>query len=91
MPLFFGFMRRKKKKSAREAKERLGAMLSTRKRSVPVEEILGEKISKESVGDVEHLIKRWAVERFKVGEKNIKVEFEEHNGYVVIITNITFD
>jgi len=90
--MFFGFMRRRKKKGSRtEAKERLENMLSTRRRVVPISNFIDEKHFRNSVNEMENVVRELAAKYFNVAKHNVRVECEEHNGYVVIITNITFD
>ncbi|HHF08275.1 MAG: cell division topological specificity factor MinE [Thermotogae bacterium] len=90
--MFFGFFRRKKKDrgSRKEAKDRLQAIVAGRRHSVPVREVIPAEVFKNSEQDVVKQIKSYVAERFMVNEENVRVQFEEHNGYVVIITNVVF-
>ncbi|WP_287809289.1 cell division topological specificity factor MinE [Kosmotoga sp.] len=91
--MFFGLFRRKKKKefgSRKEAKDRLQAIVASRRHSVPVQEVIPAELLKNNERDMIEQIKIYVAERFKVKEENVKVQLEEHNGYVVIITNVVF-
>ena len=89
--MFFGLFRKKKQNGSRsEAKDRLNSIVDGRRRSVPVQEVVPLELLKGSEGDVVQKIKGYVAERFDVGEESVKVQFEEHNGYVVIITNVVF-
>ena len=89
--MFFGLFRRKKKaQSRKEAKDRLDSIVTGRRRSVPVQEVIPAELLKSGETDVVTQIKGYVAQRFKVKEENVKVQFEEHNGYVVIITNVVF-
>lgn len=90
--MFFGLFRKKKKQdgSRSEARDRLNSIVASRRRSVPVQEVVPVELLKGSEGDVVQKIKGYVSERFKVEEESVKVQFEEHNGYVVIITNVVF-
>ncbi len=81
----------KKRNSREEARKRLQNIVGSRRNEVnirsgaiPLKEFVGNemKIKKDII--------KWAVETFKVDESRIKVEFQEREGYVIIITNVSF-
>jgi cell division topological specificity factor len=90
--MFFGLFRRKEKKegSRKDAKDRLQAIVSGRRHSVPVREVISHDVVGTPDKDMLSQIKRYVAQRFKVEEENVRVQLEEHNGYVVIITNVVF-
>jgi len=55
-----------------------------------VREVIPQDILQNSGKDMVHQIKTYVADKYKVKEENVKVQLEEHNGYVVIITNVVF-
>ena len=93
--MFFGLFRKRKKKkktsgSRADAKDRLNSIVSSRRRSVPIQDIVPQEVLDGSEADVKNQIKHYVSEKYNVNEENVKVQFEEHNGYVVRITNVVF-
>jgi cell division topological specificity factor len=90
--MFFGLFRKKKKVegSRKEAKDRLESITGGRRYSVPVREVIPQELLQSSGKDMIHQIKSYVADKYKVKEENVKVQLEEHNGYVVIITNVVF-
>jgi septum formation topological specificity factor MinE len=89
---FFGlFSRRKKREKSRDtAYKRLEAILE-RRRPVSVTEIIPKAEFEENSEKIKEKIVTWVSDTFKVSPERVKVEFEEHNGYIVIITNVMFE
>jgi len=90
--MWFGFFRRRKKreKSRETACKRLESILE-RRRSVAVTEIVSKAEFEENSEKIRQRIVTWVSDAFKVEKERVKVEFEEHNGYIVIITNVLFE
>jgi cell division topological specificity factor len=90
--MFFGLFRKKKKTegSRKEAKDRLESITGGRRYSVPVREVIPQELLQSSGKDMIYQIKTYVADKYKVKEENVKVQLEEHNGYVVIITNVVF-
>ncbi|HOI63549.1 MAG TPA: cell division topological specificity factor MinE [Mesotoga sp.] len=90
--MFFGLFRKKKKTegSRKEAKDRLESITGGRRYSVPVREVIPQELLQSSGKDMIYQIKAYVADKYKVNEENVKVQLEEHNGYVVIITNVVF-
>ena len=80
----------KRRRSGDEARERLkrivgqGRSVSVRSGAIPVKEF------KANAQRIKEEVMRWAVRTFKVDESKVKVEFQEKEGYVIIITNVSF-
>ena len=89
----FWFWRRKKKESSREtAKKRLERLISTsRRREIGIQEIIPEDKFSENSEKIKERIVSWIVETFNVDRNKVKVEFEERNGHVIIITNVSLE
>ncbi|AEH50367.1 cell division topological specificity factor MinE [Pseudothermotoga thermarum] len=90
MWLFGLFKRRKKEKSRETAYKRLEAILQ-RRRPVAVTEIVPKSEFEENSEKIKEKIISWVSDTFKVDPQKVKVDFEEHNGYIVIITNVMFE
>ncbi len=88
---FFGLFKRRKRERSREtAYKRLETILE-RRRPVAVTEIVPKNEFEENSEKIKQRIVDWVSDTFKVERDRVKVEFEEHNGYIVIITNVLFE
>ncbi len=93
---FFDFFKRKKgdiKDSAREsAKERLDTLVGSGRRFVyRIDEFENKEDLDKKTEEIKRKIQQEASELFKTDVDKVKIVVEEHNGYVIIITNINFD
>lgn len=95
---FFDFLRRKKeetngKETAREsAKERLDTLVGSGRRFVyRIDEFEDKADLERKTEEIKRKIQQEALELFKTDAEKIKIVVEEHNGYVIIITNINFE
>jgi cell division topological specificity factor len=52
--------------------------------------VIPQELLQSSGKDMIYQIKAYVADKYKVKEENVKVQLEEHNGYVVIITNVVF-
>jgi len=89
----FWFWRRKKKESSGEtARKRLERLISTsRRKEIGIQEIIPEDKFNENSEKIKERIVSWVVETFNVDRNKVKVEFEERNGHVIIITNVSLE
>ena len=86
------FFRRKKKKSREDAVARLKTIVGTRRREVSVQNMVISKEEFEKNSErIKERIKSWVSETFNVDRARVKVEFEEREGHVIIITNVSFN
>jgi septum formation topological specificity factor MinE len=93
---FFDFFRRKKddtKDSAREsAKERLDTLVGGGRRFIyRIDEFENKEDLDKKTEEIKLKIQQEASELFKTDMDKVKIVVEEHNGYVIIITNINFE
>ncbi|HEU24464.1 MAG: hypothetical protein C0176_00135 [Mesoaciditoga sp.] len=94
---FFDFFKKRKedtdKESAREsAKERLGTLVGSGRRLVyRIDEFEDRADLERKTEEIKKKIQQEALELFKTDADKIKIVVEEHNGYVIIITNINFE
>ncbi|GEM_PF-577176 len=88
----FWFFRRKKKGSREDAKKRLNTMISTtRRESLSMQNMVIPKEEFEKNSEViKERIASWVSETFNVDKSKVKVEFEEREGHIIIITNVLF-
>ncbi len=92
MRLWF-FRRKKKKKGSREdAKKRLETMMSTtRRENLNMQNMIIPKEEFERNSEaIKEKITSWVSETFNVDRSKVKVEFEEREGHIIIITNVLF-
>ena len=86
------FFRKKKKGSREDAKKRLNTMISTtRRESLSMQNMVipKEEFEKNSEA-IKEKITSWVSETFNVDKSKVKVEFEEREGHIIIITNVLF-
>lgn len=93
---FFDFLKRKKdvkNDSAREsAKERLDTLVGGGRRFVyRIDEFENREDMEKKTEEIKKKIQQEASELFKTDADKVKIVVEEHNGYVIIITNINFE
>jgi len=82
----------KREKSRETAKKRLEQIVgSTKRRHVGVEEIIPRELIEKNSDKIKERITAWLSETFNVEKNKIKVDFEEREGHVVIITNVFFE
>jgi len=100
MMAFFDFFRRKKddskdstKDSARDsAKERLEMLVGNGRRFVyKIDDFTDKEDLAKKTEEIKEKIRQEASELFNTEADKVKIVVEEHNGYVIIITNINFD
>ena len=86
------FFRRKKRGSREEAKKRLQTIISSsRRESLSMQNMVIPKEQFEKNSEViKEKITAWVSETFNVDRSRVKVEFEEREGHVIIITNVSF-
>ncbi len=86
------FFRRKKKGSREEAKKRLQTIISSsRRESLSMQNMVIPKEQFEKNSEViKEKITAWVSETFNVDRSRVRVEFEEREGHVIIITNVSF-
>ena len=86
------FFRRKKKGSREDARKRLNTMISTtRRESLSMQNMVIPKEEFEKNSEViKERITSWVSETFNIDRSKVKVEFEEREGHIIIITNVLF-
>lgn len=86
------FFRRKRKGSREEAKKRLQTIISSsRRESLSMQNMVIPKEQFEKNSEViKEKITAWVSETFNVDRSRVRVEFEEREGHVIIITNVSF-
>ena len=86
------FFRRKKRGSREEAKKRLQTIISSsRRESLSMQNMVIPKEQFEKNSEViKEKITAWVSETFNVDRSRVRVEFEEREGHVIIITNVSF-
>ncbi len=94
---FFDFFKKKSVKasndSARDsAKERLEMLVGNGRRFVyKIDDFTDKEDLAKKTEEIKEKIKQEASELFKTDADKVKIVVEEHNGYVIIITNINFE
>ncbi|QTA37891.1 trigger factor [Thermosipho ferrireducens] len=81
------FKKRKRKNSKEEALERLENIISRRRepiKKIPIDEF--ESNSEE----IKKAVVNMVAEKFNVPHERVKVDCQEQDGYVIIVTNINF-
>jgi len=81
----------KKKKSRETAKKRLEQIVgTTKRRQMNITEIIPKEILDKNSDKIKERIASWLSETFNVEKEKIKIDLEEREGHVVIITNVFF-
>ncbi len=88
---FFGLFKRRKREKSRETAYRRLETILERRRPVAVTEVIPKSEFEENSEKIKQRIVDWVSDTFKVDPGKVKVDFEEHNGYIVIITNVMFE
>ncbi len=82
---------RRKKKSREDAVTRLKSIVGTRRREMSVGEmVISKKEFERNSERIKERITAWVSETFNVDKSRVRVEFEEREGHVIIITNVSF-
>ncbi len=82
---------KRKKKSREEALTRLKSIVGSRRKEMSMREMVIPKSEFEKNSErIKERITAWVSETFNVDRSRVKVEFEEREGHVIIITNVFF-
>ncbi len=79
----------RKKKSREEAKKRLQTIVSTRRETLPKASVYTFRGSRSGSEALKKRVISWAMETFNVDKDKVRVELEEGEGHVIIITNVS--